>query len=99
MLHVRGERVDRRRLASALQVLQARQCCCQLLLHTARLNYKRLWLWVLPCAVLLLLCCTSPSSCCIRHIHALLQLPQCLMKCSRTKASPNFKMGVIASTT
>ena len=75
MLHVRGERVDRRRLASALQVLQARQCCCQLLLHTARLNYKRLWLWVLPCAVLFLLCCTSPSSCCIRHIHALLQLP------------------------
>ena len=32
MLHVRGGRVDRRRLASALQVLQARQ----LLLHAAR---------------------------------------------------------------
>lgn len=41
MLHVRGERVDRRRLASALQVLQARQ----LLLHAASLVIERLSQW------------------------------------------------------
>lgn len=39
MLHVRGERMDRRRLASALQVLQARQ----LLLHASSPDNEKLF--------------------------------------------------------